>query len=654
MKPTSADAPPDVTGWSDEGYREVFERNPTAMWIFDLDTHRFLAVNAAAVREYGYPPEKFLTLTIADVVDESERARLAQGLAGDAQELSTGPWFHRRQDGSSLQVEICSNDLSFRNRRARLIHITNVTAWLLAEAARQESEQLLGAIVESSEDAILSKTLDGRILTWNAAAEQMYGHTSSEAIGQSIDLIVPPEHHLQLRAMLASVRGGARIAAYETTRLHKDGHQFAVSVAVSPIVNQAGVVVGISSIARDITVRKALEDQLRQAQKMEAIGSLAGGIAHDFNNLLTVIVGMAELVAEDLDPASPALADIEGIRLAAQSATLLTRQLLTFSRKALVQEAVVDMNGIVARLEKILRRTLGDDVDYVVRCRPALWSVRADPGQLEQVLMNLVVNARDAMPEGGTLTVDTENVVLGETFVAAHPKVTGGDFMMLAVTDTGCGMTPDVCARVFAPFFTTKGPTSGTGLGLSTVMGIVNEAGGVITISSEPGAGSTFTVYLPRAVDEAEPIPVSSLVPACAGTETILLVEDDDTIRALGARGLRRHGYTVVLARHAVEALKVAEQYGGKIDLLLTDIVMPGANGRILAERLLESINGLHVLYTSGYTDSIATIQAIRTSSADFIQKPYTPDCLARKVRDVLDAKGRMLRQAASVADSPS
>jgi CheY-like chemotaxis protein len=371
---------------------------------------------------------------------------------------------------------------------------------------------------------------------------------------------------------------------------------------------------------------------------MEAMGSLASGIAHDFNNLLTVIIGMAELAIADLDPTSRARADIEEIRLAGQSATLLTRQLLTFSRKGIVQEADVDLNDVVASIDKILRRTLGEDVEYIVRQKPAPWLVKVDPGHVEQVLMNLVVNARDAMPEGGTLTVATDSVELDAAYVVTHPEAVVGTFMTLAVTDTGCGMTPEVRAQIFNPFFTTKGPSKGTGLGLSTVSGIVQAAGGFIAVHTEPGAGSTFTVYLPQATDGAPRISPSALVPVGTGTETILLVEDDNNIRALSARGLRRHGYTVVPARHAADAVRVATGYPGKIDLLLTDIVMPGANGRALAKRLVQSISDLKVLYTSGYTDSVATLQAIRASSADFIQKPFTPDALARKVRHVLDA----------------
>jgi two-component system, cell cycle sensor histidine kinase and response regulator CckA len=622
----------------DDGYRVVFQRNPTPMWVFDLDTHRFLAVNAAAVAEYGYPPEKFLTLTIRDVYGETDLARFDDGLARDAQELYTGLWIHRRRDGTSLQVEICSNDLPFQDRRARLIHATNVTARFQAETSRRESEQLLAAIIESSDDAILSKTLDGTILTWNAAAERMYGHTSNEAIGASIHLVVPPARHEELAASMQAIRTGARIAPYETTRVHKDGHELLVWVAISPILNRAGVVVGMSSIARDITQRRSMEDQLRQTQKMEAMGSLAGGIAHDFNNLLTVISGMAELAIEQLDPTSQVRADIEEIRMAGYSAALLTRQLLTFSRKGVVQDAVIDVNEIVKRLDKMLRRTLGEDVEFVVRHEPALWRVRADEGHVEQVLMNLVINARDAMPEGGVLTVATDNVDLDASFVDTHAGATVGAFVKLSVTDTGCGMTAAVRGQIFDPFFTTKG-FKGTGLGLSTVCGIVQQASGFISVETEPGAGSTFTVYLPHAVHEDTPTVVRGVVPVGTGTETILLVEDDNNVRALGARGLRRHGYTLLLARHAVEAVKVAEGHSGRIDLLVTDIVMPGVDGRALAERLSKSIRDLRVLYTSGYTDSVATLQAVRASSAAFIQKPYSLDALARKVRDVLDAE---------------
>ncbi len=622
----------------DDGYRVVFDRNPTPMWVFDLDTHRFLAVNAAAVTEYGYPPEKFLTLTIRDIYGEPDLARFDHGLARDAQELYTGLWVHRRRDGTSLEVEIRSNDLSFEQRRARLIHATNVTARVQAEAARRESEQLLGAIVESSDDAILSKAPDGTILTWNAAAERMFGYTSNEAIGASVHLIVPPEGRQELAASLQAVGHGTRIAPYETTRVHKDGHALLVSIAISPIVNGAGVVVGISSTARDITQHKAIEDRLRQGQKMEALGRLAGGIAHDFNNLLTIMMGSAELAIGQLDSSSPVHADIEGIRMAGYSASLLTRQLLAFSGKGIAQDAVFDLNDIVTHLDKMLRRTLGEDVEFIVRRRPALWHVRADQAHLEQVVMNLVINARDAMPDGGVLTVETYNVELGESFVVTHAEAAIGAFVRLSVTDTGCGMTPAVCAQIFNAFFTTKG-RQGTGLGLATVRGIVQQAGGFISVESEPGVGSTFTVYLPRAIDERAPMALSAILPVGTGAETILLVEDDNNIRALSARGLRRHGYTVLLARHAADALKLAGEHSGTIDLLLTDIVMPGVDGRVLAERLMKSISHLKVLYTSGYTDSVATLQAIRTSPAHFIQKPYSPDALGRKVRSVLDGE---------------
>jgi two-component system cell cycle sensor histidine kinase/response regulator CckA len=625
----------------DDGYHVVFDRNPTPMWVFDLDTHRFLAVNAAAVAEYGYPPERFLTMTLREVYGEADLARFDEGLASDAQELYTGHWIHRRHDGTSIHVEVLSNDLSFQGHRARLIHVTNVTARLQAEAARRESEQLLGAIVESSDDAILSKTLDGTILTWNAAAEQMYGYAAKEVIGGSIYRIVPPELQEELAANLQAVCRGTRITPYETTRVRKDGRRLFVSVAISPVVNRAGVVVGISSIARDITQRKGVENQLRQAQKMDAIGCLAGGIAHDFNNLLTVILGNAGLAIDAIDPSSPIRADIEEIRMAAHSAALLTRQLLTFSRKSIVDDAVVDLNDIVTRLDPILRRTLGEDVEFIVRQRPALWCVRADQGNLEQVVMNLVVNARGAMPDGGALTVETDNVHLDESFVATHVGAAIGPFVRLSVTDTGCGMTPEIRARIFDPFFTTKGPTKGTGLGLSTVFGIVQQAAGFISVDSEPGAGSTFTVYLPQTVNEHAPMALRSALPIGTGTETILLVEDDHSIRALGARGLRRYGYTLLLARHALDAVKVADGHRGKIDLLLTDIVMPGVNGRTLAEQLVRSNKDLKVLYTSGYTDSIATLQAVRASAAEFIQKPYSADALARKVRSVLDADKR-------------
>jgi signal transduction histidine kinase len=389
-------------------------------------------------------------------------------------------------------------------------------------------------------------------------------------------------------------------------------------------------------IARDVTVREELEAQLRQSQKMEALGRLAGGVAHDFNNLLTVVIGFAEVAIAQLDQSSPVRGDVEEIRRAANSAASLTRQLLIFSRKSVVRPTVLDVDEIVTRLDKMLQRLVGEDIELIVQAGGDAGHVRADASEIEQVIMNLVVNARDAMPTGGTLTIQTGTATLDEQSVRAQRLVAPGEYATLTITDTGTGMTPEVQAQVFHPFFTTKGPTQGTGLGLATVHGIVQRAGGCIHVESAPECGSTFTIYLPRVTGSIEATPAIAPVPtAPPASGTILFVEDDQTIRILGARTLRQHGYTVLTARHAKEAIALALQHPGAIDLLLTDIVMPGLNGRALADHLRRERPALKVVFTSGYSEE-AVMQGVSADAAVFVEKPYTPELLLREVGKVL------------------
>jgi signal transduction histidine kinase len=383
------------------------------------------------------------------------------------------------------------------------------------------------------------------------------------------------------------------------------------------------------------TAREELESQLLQSQKMEAIGRLAGGIAHDFNNVLTVIIGYSELITAELPPDSPLCADVGEIQRAASSAESLTRQLLIFSRKDVVQPAVIDLNEIVDRIDRMLRRIVGEDIGFVVRLARDLGQIKADPGQIEQVIMNLVVNARDAMPGGGTITVETAAVEIDDVFVGAQPGSRTGAFARLTVADTGHGMTPEVQARIFTPFFTTKGPSTGTGLGLATVHRIVQQSGGWIGVESAHGKGTRFAIYFPRlataAAARAAVHPASPVAAIASGT--ILFVADDASIRILGTRTLRQHGFTVLAARHALEALQLAADQDRRIDLLLTDIVMPGLSGPELAARLLQSRADLKVLYTAGYTDDVAALRDIQINEPGFIQKPYSPESLVRQVR---------------------
>jgi signal transduction histidine kinase/CheY-like chemotaxis protein len=417
------------------------------------------------------------------------------------------------------------------------------------------------------------------------------------------------------------------------------GHPLTAEITVTPRV-EGKAVIGAVGIARDITDRRRLEEQYRQAQKLEAVGRLAGGVAHDFNNLLTAINGYSEVILDTLRPGDPLRESLEQVRKAGERAALLTRQLLAFSRKQVLHPTVLDLNALLADMNRMLGRLIGEDIDLVVRPALDLWQVKGDPGQLEQVVMNLVVNARDAMPTGGKLTVETANVALDATYVAAHPDAHAGEHVLLAVSDTGCGMDAATRARIFEPFFTTKGPEKGTGLGLATVFGIVKQSGGHIEVYSEPGLGTTFKIYLPRYRNGAPAGKSHAGQKVVArGSETVLLVEDEDGVRKLARLVLQERGYKVLEARHGGEALLICEQYDGTIHLMVTDVVMPHMSGRQVAERLQTLRPEMKVLYLSGYTDDAIVRHGVLEADTPFLQKPFTPDNLALKVREVLDEK---------------
>ncbi|MEO8701351.1 MAG: response regulator [Kofleriaceae bacterium] len=418
------------------------------------------------------------------------------------------------------------------------------------------------------------------------------------------------------------------VAMFSRTALSDNGFQGLRTVADA-------IAVGIQR-KRAESVKDALEAQLRQAQKLEAIGSLAGGVAHDFNNILSVILSYSEFVKSDLEPGSPLLADVEEINAAALRASRLTSQLLAFSRQQVLQPRVLDLNEVVRDLKSMLRRLLSEDIKLTTVVDSAVDNVSADPGQIEQVLMNLVVNAGDAMPAGGTLTIETANVSLDATFALQHVGITPGRHVMLSVTDTGQGMDAAIRARIFEPFFTTKEKGRGTGLGLSTVFGIIRQSGGTIWVDSEVGVGTSFKVYLPAVTASTEIRLTAEPTPLKRGTETILLCEDDERVRAVVRAILTKNGYRVLEAQNGGEALLLCEQHA-PIHLLLTDVVMPMMSGRQLAERLRTIRSGLRVLYMSGYTDDAVVRHGISTDEIAFLQKPITPDALARKVREVLD-----------------
>jgi PAS domain S-box-containing protein len=476
-----------------------------------------------------------------------------------------------------------------------------------------------------------------RILAVNGAAVTRYGYTEAEFLQLTLRDIRPPEDQARLDDALAHrpAEGAVRAGMRHRT---KDGKPFEVDLVARPLEfagRRARLV-----LARDVTAQRQLEEQLRQSQKMEAVGQLAGGIAHDFNNLLTAILGSTQLLLHHIPRGDPRREDAEEIRNAGLRAAELTRQLLAFSRRQVLAPKVLDLNAVVANMDRMLRRLLGDDVELVTSLEPAAGAVNADPGQLEQVLLNLAVNARDAMPAGGRLSIETTRVTLHEDHVERRHRMPPGDYVCLAVADTGVGMDEATQAHLFEPFFTTKEVGKGTGLGLATVYGIVKQSGGYIWVYSESGHGTTIKVYLPRVAGVADaPAPAPEPRPVRHGDETVLLVEDAAPVRTLARRSLEAHGYTVLDAPDGPSALEVAAGHAAAIDILVTDVVMPGMSGRELAERLAPLRPSMKVLYTSGYTDDAMVRQGVLSAGVAFLQKPFVPESLARKVREVLDGE---------------
>jgi two-component system, cell cycle sensor histidine kinase and response regulator CckA len=521
--------------------------------------------------------------------------------------------------------------------------VANVLGAALERARAEEEQQRLVDLLEATSDFIGIATLDGRVLYLNRSARRVLG-LDANGRGETLSSLAamhPPEMVEMLREVALPVALRDGVWSGENVVSAADGRLLPVSQVIVAHRPAGGGQPILSSILRDVSERKQLEEQLRQAQKMEAIGRLAGGIAHDFNNLLTAIKGHTELLLADEPQGSAARDDLDEIRRSSERAAELTRQLLAFSRRQVLQPRPLNLNHVVRGMEGMLRRLLGDDVVLRTQLAPALGTVRADRGQLEQVLMNLAVNARDAMPDGGTLSLDTADATLDREYASRHPAITPGEYVALIVTDSGCGMDAETRARIFEPFFTTKEPGKGTGLGLSTVYGIVNQSGGHIWVYSEPGRGSTFKIYLPRVADVVAAEPVPAVQPASGeGRETVLVVEDEPAIRALVRKVLQRKGYTVLEAGNGREALRIAELYEDPIHLLFTDVVMPGMSGRALAERLLTSRPRIAVLYTSGYTEDTIVHQGVLDEGIEFLEKPFTPDALARRVREILDRPG--------------
>jgi PAS domain S-box-containing protein len=504
-----------------------------------------------------------------------------------------------------------------------------------AEALRQ-SHRLLHSIMEGANEVVFVKDLQGRYLMINTPGAEMLGRTVAQVIGKTDSDLFPPNTADPIREADAQVIQSRKAITYELTMHLPEAVRYFLSTK-SPYFGPQGELIGLIGVSLDITDRRKIEDQLRQIQKMEAIGTLSGGIAHDFNNLLTVIKGYNGLVMDAIhDEGIRSL--VANIDQAAERAESLTRQLLAYSRRQVLQPKVISLNSLVVNLDKMLQRLIGEDVEMRTVIEPNLGSVKADPGQIEQVVMNLAVNARDAMPKGGSLTLETANVDLDEAYAQEHAGVVPGRYVMLAVSDTGVGMDAETRAHIFEPFFTTKVMGRGTGLGLSMAYGIVKQSGGFLEVYSELGHGTTFKIYLPRVEEPAEAFSGKSVpAPTLRGSETILLVEDNRQVRELAASVLSSCGYRVLVADSAAAVVSLCEQHGGAIHLLLTDVVMPGSGGREIAKQITVRRPGIKVLYMSGYTTNAIIHHGVLDPGTSFLQKPFTPALLAGKVREVLD-----------------
>jgi len=616
-------------------------------------------INSQAEELFGYGRDELLGQKIEILVPERYR-RPHQGHREDfahnpqIRRMGAGlDLYGRRKDGSEFPVEISLSPISLSGHRLTLSAIRDISdrkqieeelRRAHTELSRRTAQEIgayrgqLASIVDSSEDAIIGKDLNGLITAWNRGAERIYGYSHDEVIGKNISLLAPADRPDEIPQILERIRHGETVEHFESIRVTKDGRRLNVSISVSPIREAAGRVTGASAIARDITAQKRAEEHLRQAQKMEAIGRLAGGIAHDFNNILGIVSACNELLRTRIDAESDQGQYVANIRKAVDRGASLTRQLLTFSRKSTVQPQVLDLNERLKEVSKLLKPLMGDDIEIVIAPRSDTVFVEIDPGQLDQIVLNLAVNSRDAMDQGGKFILETAIVQTDEIFSHIHAPMIAGKYVVLAVSDTGAGMDSATVSRIFEPFFTTKEIGKGTGLGLATVYGIVQQAGGHVWVYSEPGRGTTFKIYLPSAehkIGGKAKAETRVVTPRREGV-TVLLVEDDDLMRQLTRQLLEEHGYEILEAKDGQDALRIATSHSGRIHLLLTDVVMRGLSGPELVSRLNGSRPEMKAAYMSGYTGELIARDEIASQGIPLIEKPFTRAVLLETLHKAL------------------
>jgi two-component system, cell cycle sensor histidine kinase and response regulator CckA len=618
---------------SEARYRQVFEGHQAIQLLLEPESGAIVEANSAAARFYGYSRAALerMRLWELDVLPEADaRARLLAAVA-EGEAFYHAP--HQRQSGEVRTVEVRAGPVEVGGRSLLYCTIHDVTDRLEAEMAVRASEARLRLVLRRLPAVIWTTDRDLRLTSVEGSGLEALGIGREVLEGRLLEELMAnePEPMLSLEAHHRALAG--ETVHYET---RFEGADF--SCHVEPLLDSDRRLLGVMGVAFDVTERKRLEDQLRQAGKMEAIGRLAGGVAHDFNNLLTAVRGSVEFLLQDTAEDSPLRTDIHEISRAAERATELTRQLLAFGRRQVLKPQRLDLNRTVREMERMLRRVIGEDITLATELDEGVGVVEADPGQIGQVLMNLAINARDAMPAGGTLTISTSPVVLDERASRVTPHLAPGTpAALLVVRDSGVGMDAEVREHIFEPFFTTKGMGKGTGLGLATVYGIVKQSGGYISVDSAPDVGAAFSIYLPVVPGVPEEEPQSPRAAAAFGTGTVLLVEDEAAVLSIAERMLQRAGYRVVTARSGEEALVLAERLG-EIDLLVTDVIMPGMNGRALADRLLAERPALRVLFMSGYTDDAIVQHGVLQHGIEFIQKPFAPGALVERVGRILEA----------------
>jgi PAS domain S-box-containing protein len=625
-------------------YRGLLEAAPDAMVVVD-QAGKIVLLNVQAEKQFGYHRDELVGQQVKNIIPEGFAERLiADGTrsAADAlaQQIGTGIELSgRRKDGTEFPIEIMLSPLESTEGILVTAAIRDISVRREADAALRRTSELLQASQSMAQVGGWEVDPVDNTMFWTDETYRIHDTSPAEyapTLATAIQFYAPESIPIITAAIQEAVDHGTPFDLELELITAKDRRIWVHTKGT--VTMDQGRTVKITGVFHDITEQRELETQLRQAQRLEVVGQLAGGIAHDFNNLLTAIRGYSELVRRNLGPKDRNRADLDQVVLASDRAVELTRQLLAFSRRQVLQPRIVDPGELVAGVAPMLRRLLGEHIELVTYAAPDLGRVKVDPSQFEQIIVNLAVNARDAMPEGGKLRIETANIELGIGYVASHPGVTPGPYVALVVSDTGSGMSDAVKTHIFEPFFTTKEPGKGTGMGLATVYGIAQQSGGSIYLYSEPGYGTSFKIYLPRVDDAAgaaaSPVP-TAVTPT--GSETILLVEDEEAVRAYAARILSEQGYIVLEAPGGAAALALVAAHPGPIDLLVTDVVMPGLQGHQLAERLSDIRPGLRVLYVSGFTESSVVDQGVVGEGIAFLPKPYTVDALGRAVRLVLD-----------------